>query len=298
MERASSYLRLAISGAVNHHCYIKIFHREHSVKNIHWKINYSQLMLDADYFMATMESIDSKLREAGIPVHSRALDAIAMLSVTLGGMDIFLNDELAQNVNAWYKNKYGDKTKLNMSIGSTIVTAQEEHYKVNFPFILGSVKINFFEFIEDITQYTILKITNQEADRIINTITSQYKCFLNIESLPKETIADLKIAIDNIFRRHPHYGLSIWASLQATEKCIKHYLKSKGIAPPKSHNLIQLFKIAEKHGLTQPPKSDIEKVTCSPSVRYDETVSQDRAIVAYHKSVELCAHIGKSLKTG
>lgn len=74
-------------------------------------------------------------------------------------------------------------------------------------------------------------------------------CDANFRSLQTICVSELKTAIDKILDRNPEYGLSRWASLQAAEKAIKEFIRSKGKKVERTHKLNNLIQVAKPLGL-------------------------------------------------
>src|SRR5690242_18041249 len=69
------------------------------------------------------------------------------------------------------------------------------------------------------------------------------------DDLAHGAIADLKTSAQHLVDSRDDLGLSRWGSLQAAEKLLKHFLRSKGRQFPKTHNLSRLADIAARIGL-------------------------------------------------
>ena len=93
--------------------------------------------------------------------------------------------------------------------------------------------------------------------------------------------------MNHILAKPPHYGLSKWSSLQASEKAFKAFLGNKGIVFPKTHNLYKLAELSASYVSVSPEL--IKKIQCQASVRYGKVeVSIYEAYSAHLASIELC----------
>ena len=289
-------------------------------------------------FKKMLESIDEDFKEQNMPIYQRPLRAIReiclkkkiSLSCTPRGPAIpgdFEGDSLVAHVHQWYRNKYGDRLKINLSPGSRAVFIKGDVWRINYPLFFGNAK---FVFDSDLNKYhEVPKIQKNVPSMIINPLkfidgfTSEYaksitrnemielkdNLVLGLEAVQSlreikekpyipEAKADLDSAVNNIFSTPPHFGQSKWSSLQFTEKLFKCFLELKEVSFARNHDLNSLFILSNQNGLTGISQSIIQNIQCSAGVRYGEiNVSLDEAIQAHESSLTICGKIVPLIKT-
>lgn len=256
-----------------------------------------EFLQDTQKFNSLMEKIDNEMRTNNVPIQGRPLEGIAMISkkfrcsIIVGGPD-------GEQINSWFRRRYGDRLKVNWDIGSTVVEIKGDLYAVSLPQIFGTVKVNVLEWIRGITPNLLHALTPTELNQIGKHVFEHYESYSAISILPKECTPDLKIAVDQLMSQKPQYGLSRWASLQAVEKSLKAYIKAKGGIPPSggknAHNLSALSIMAEAAGLPAVDKTAINNAQCGAGIRYNDASTQADAYAAYCASIKICRHIACS----
>jgi len=114
----------------------------------------------------------------------------------------------------------------------------------------------------------------------------------------KEVISDIDASVSYFLARPPHYGMSKWSSLQATEKALKAYLRKMEIDFPRNHNLSILSRLATENGLFQIPMVTINEIQCAAGVRYGEIeINTYEAYRAHLASIKVCGIIAKRIQS-
>lgn len=239
-----------------------------------------------------MIEVDRRLREEGTDIPSRLLGAYSIISEE-SGITIVFGDELSNRINEWFERRYGDRLKVDFSIGRTVVLIDGDPYSVKFPTIFGRVKLFPLRWVEDVTLEHLATRATEELESLTTQIIDRFEDFSLLSNLSAKVVADLSPSVDHIMTRPPHYGLSRWASLQASEKVLKHAISADGKTPPKIHNLGELAHLANKLGVSGIETNLVDTVQCKPSVRYDEPVTLYDAIAAHHASVRLCRQVAE-----
>jgi hypothetical protein len=252
---------------------------------------YQQVMHNPEAFDIYMKSVDKRLKAAGIDIPGRTFAALSEISREFNCI-ISFDDELAKRVNKWFQDRYGDRLKLSWQIGKMVVLIDGDPYIVRYPLVPVPRTVNPLEWIVDATPTLLHAISPNDLDILVESLISGYESFQQLEELPDAAIANLETAIVQIMNRPPHYGESKWASLQATEKTLKAYIKQQGGAPKYTHKLTNLAKEAENFGLPPVSQPLIDCIQCPADVRHgDISVTLDEAIKAHHASIQVCMHI-------
>lgn len=252
---------------------------------------YQQVMNNPEAFDTYMKSVDKRLKAAGIDIPGRTFVALPEISREFNCI-ISSDDELHKRVNRWFEDRYGDRSKLSWQIGKMVVLIDDDPYIVQYPLVLVPRIVDPLEWIVDATPALLHAISPNDLDILVESLISGYESFQQLKGLPEAARANLETAIVQIMNQPSHYGESKWASLQATEKTLKAYIKQQGGTPKRTHKLTDLAKQAEKFGLPPVSQPLIGCIQCSAGVRYDDiSVTLDEAVEAHHASIQVCMHI-------
>ena len=251
-------------------------------------MNLDEILHNKLAFEKLMITIDEDLRQREIPIPNRIFRAIDYICENFE-IDVSWGDDLVKKVTVWFKEMYGERLKVNFDIGCSLVEIRGDLYKVKFPLVFGTCKINPFSLIENCPPRLLHSLSKVELDTMANQIMQHYKIYGNFKSLQNICVSELKTAIDKIFDRNPEYGLSRWASLQAAEKAIKEFIRNKGKNAKRTHNLHDLIQDAKPLGLPDIDETLIAQVQCDAGVRYSEEQSTIRqAYKSYCAALEIC----------
>ena len=261
-------------------------------------LSLNAILQDPKSFENLMQEIDVQLKNDDVPIQGRSMAGLAAITKKFK-CSLSWDSYEAKAINNWFVQTYGDRLKINWDIGKTVVQIKGDIYSVKLPRIFGQMRVNVMEWIEKCTPKLLQSLSEAELDAIAEQIHSHFEAYSKMGKMPRENTTDLDTSVNHLANQHPQYGLSRWASLQASEKTLKDYIKKQGGTFPKGgkdgHNLSKLFDIAEQHGLPALDKTLVSSVQCSAGVRYSETPSsKEEAIDAYLASVKICAHIAKS----
>lgn len=276
-------------------------------------------MIDKQEFLNLIESVDSEMRQENVPMHARPVQAVIRIGKRLKiQLMIAPPDETAKLIYDWFNNKYGNRLKIDFSPGELAFLIRNDLFRFKFPKIWGQVaveadvsdfgkrkksseftethlKINPLDFIIDFTETYAKSLTPSELEEISRLFKWGIESFEFIRTVSnitfvKEALGDLHSSVTYLFSNPTQYGQSKWASLQATEKLLKAYIKRRGHEPKRNHNLQELVDRASSLGLVKFRTDVIEKIQCKADVRYGAvSVSLFEAIEAHHASLNICA---------
>ena len=268
-----------------------------------------------------MEKIDLKLKTKGVSIVARQLQGAGEVAKTLktsiymvprssAKPNDFRNFSLSAHVVLWFDRRYGDRLKMDLSFGKTVVLINNDFYKVRLPFFWGKPqcifdptlkdytnmhdpRCNVASLIEGLTTNLAHKIDGLGQFHILNRVVKAIylgqfmKNYIEVFFI-KEAKGDLIQSVDLLFQHKPLCGLSKWGSMQFAEKVIKSFLKNKKEPFPKTHNLSELINLLEKYNLKKLDFIDINHIQCKPDVRYNtELVKFSEAVQAHWDSVDL-----------
>jgi len=287
-------------------------------------------------FNKMIEEIDNDFKRKDMPIFQRPIYAIGKVSRRLNtrliinhrGLPIrgdYSGDSLVAHIREWYKKRYGDRLKIDLSPGSVAVLIKRDLWKIKFPLLFGkarfvfnpnlekfkdepkykineSIIINPLNCIEKFTTEIAKSLSRKDMRELAQFFVFAFETirrFSEIKTKPfvPEARSDLKTAVNNLFYSPPNYGQSKWASLQFTEKLFKCFLKLKKVNFPKKHNLEQLTHLAFQSGLKIIPLNIIKNIQCSAGVRYgEERVTLKEAVDAHHSSLRICAILAPAIE--
>ncbi len=210
------------------------------------------------------------------------------------------NHWIRKTISDWYKMVYGNKLLIDFSPGTGVIAINHEPYAIKFPRVYGTVSVNPFDWIEDITDAMLSSIPQEMWRPVGEAILTQFYSFQHIEHLPRKCSDDLSSAVGHILSQKRNCGLSKWASQQSLEKTLKHFISNKGGSYKKIHDLEKLHRKAVELGLPPLSVDLVSIVECSPSARYAETGENEEyslqvAIEAFNASLFGIGCIARSM---
>ena len=277
-------------------------------------------------FNRVLDEIDREMRDDSVPITARQIKGWLKFSSRFG-LGLSMSDPLSQKVMDWFEVRYGDRLKIDHTVGEMAVLIRGDLFKLRFPTYYGSINVicdpkfwmsepgtqiavkeddplpvvNVLNCIEELTESYALTLTIDEQRELFNLFLFGTSAMQDLDAVRgvafvEEAKGDLRASVSHLFDRPPQYGLSKWSSLQATEKFIKAYITQKGTTPPFSHDLQRLATIAESLGLPVLPQTELSKIQCPADVRYGRVpVTPAEAVEAQHAAIKACAEIAKSI---
>jgi SEC-C motif/HEPN domain len=274
-------------------------------------------------FGRLMEAIDQEMREEETPIRARSMEAVGKF--TLGySTSLMHKDPLTTKIHEWFDRRYGDRLKIDPT-WKIAVQIRGDLYRLRLPLVFGAANvicspkqygitsqatagsggrlptINVLDLIDDFTEEYAKSLTKDELAALFNQFQLGFAAMNEIESiseteLVKEAIGDIDASVAHLFANQPQFGLSKWASLQATEKIIKAFISQKGEKYKTTHKLEELASHAESLGLNEIPRPLLDMVQCTPGVRYgDPAVSLSEAVAAHHLALDLCLGVASQI---
>lgn len=274
-------------------------------------------------FEELMAEIDSKLTNEGVAIPSRPMLAVREVSIRydlnmpLGGdvvcmpPDLRKNAALSEAIKQWYEDNYGDRLKVNLCPGQTVVLLDGDLYTLRIPSIFGSVKFvltrqwlhapgisrgpaicNITQLVNEMPPAKAARLTDVALDSIGNAFETALPAAYTLEStghtLMRIARGDVEVAVDCMMARDGRYGESKWASLQAAEKVLKAAIDLTGLKFKFTHGLAELCETLTGTGLAFDATAQVAAIQCKPGIRYgEEHCSRDEALAAHRASLEL-----------
>ena len=284
-----------------------------------------------------MEQIDAQLRAANVQIHARAFHAVGEYSKLFaleipmlpcpnqGTPGIYVGTDAAAHIWKWFDDRYGDRQKVFMGPGSTVLILRGDPWEIRLPRIYGQIQCvverdlsryanepalrtdgqppitNLLTLINDFPLGLAAQLTDNECVVVLDTFKDALDCMHAVEYIAgnvfvPEALSDIHASVRHIFAVPPHYGQSKWSSAQAAEKLLKSFLKVKGISFPFSHDIRCLNNLAITGGMNGLEQEIIDQLQTPASVRYgDQTVSLQEAVAAHHASMRVGKHVSETL---
>ena len=281
-------------------------------------------------FSFLMEEIDREFKNLNVPIPARPISAIREVakryktSLQIAGAGepitgVYEGKSLTAHIFKWFNDRYGDRLKIDFSLGYVVVLINEDPYKMKIPLLYGKgrfildktlkeypgmviqrdkekierVIVNVYRLIKGVTPKSIGMLNHEDEIKIMEFFVN---CFTAISRLhaykdlpyQKEARLDLANAVDIIMNDYTTYGQSKWATLQLVEKIMKGLLLINGINFKKVHDLDYLSKQIDENKICSVSSEFVDCIKCDASTRYGETiVTRDEAIRAHHSSIFL-----------
>ena len=198
-------------------------------------------------FNHVMEIIDQEMRDEETPVQARSLKAVGKFTIGYGTW-LMHRDPLTHKIHEWFDRRYGDRLKIDPTWKMAILI-RDDLYRLRLPLVFGAASvicspnqygitgqtvvgtenrlptINILDLIDDFTEEYAKSLAKDELAAILNQFQLGYSAMTEIGAisdteLVREAIGDIEASVAHLFANQPQFGLSKWASLQATEKLI------------------------------------------------------------------------------
>lgn len=266
-------------------------------------------IIDKQTFEKMMWDIDKQLENKSVPAHSRPIMALLKLANKLK-IDIpliprtqslftendFSSTAIPWQINNWYQKIYSNKINIDAKLANIVFLIRGIPYRAVLPLVYGTILINPFDYIEDLTPELYSRLSKEEINEITTLYLDTFKAMNKYHSsgLPKidAVLTKLETAVNIIMQRRFIDGDSKWASLQFIEILLKSILENNRIEHKIKHKLLPLLKLIPHEITCGVSEVDIEKIQCNAGVRYLEIdVSLNEAIEAHYASLIVFAQI-------
>lgn len=280
-------------------------------------------------FEALMEEVDSALQAKGVPIHARQVQAIGEVSkkfkidLLVGPLrkgatpNLFEGESLSAHILDWFDQRYGERLKVDFSIGYSVVMMKGDAWLLRCPLMYGAVtvvcdrdlkkeyenfvvnqagkpqekaKMNLLRLIEKFPQGLSNCLSDEELRDLLSYYLSANKLFSTIQGscagneLASGAVTDFETSARFAVGNANGYGQSLWASLQAAEKILKFFIASKGEHFPQIHDLTKLSNQADTLGLSRIDECLLKSVQCKAGVRYEQSKHTTQKVVSAHQA--------------
>lgn len=280
--------------------------------------------MDKSQISELLVGIDTELSGDGYTIPQRPIHAVMKVAQILGlSLPITkpqkadqhhsaANWPIVESIYQWYEHRYGDRIKQDFNQGTIAVPIRNDIYIVKLPLVYGEVsfyaererqirssnafqgqrKFNVLDAFNDLADGLRQTLTDEEILHILSLFVFSLSSMTRARSLTKEeplmslALTDINTAANHLSDSQREYGLSKWASLQASEKLLKHAILTRTGSHPHGHNLQTLYEDATNNGMTHDLQEAISHIQCSAGVRYgEERISRENALDAHHASI-------------
>lgn len=260
-------------------------------------ITFKDIEENSPHFLAYMEEIDLRLRQARVPIHARPLNAFR--EIAKDGIQMIIGGALptphADQITKWFHLRYGERLLVDFDIGKAVILVWGDPYVMRLPRIYGRWNgiIDVTKTYVGMTKELFASLPERDQAEMVNAFVWFLERYEKINNLPEKVTANIDTAIQQMISQSPHYGESQWASLQTAEKTLKAFIKHRNVNPRKIHILSTLLAKAEQLGLPGGFWPVLKMIQCDPSVRYEDGVTLDQAVLAHHATIDLCAFVAE-----
>lgn len=259
--------------------------------------------MDKRIIYQRIEQIDNDLKIKGFLIHQRPINAIFEYQKKFN-ISFSLDSEIANIINDWYENVYGENIKINIT-KNYLIKIKGDVFVLGSPLFYGTIEIYWGEGdIIKLPERIFTKKIKVDARNFIDYITPTYS-YLMQENDIKKSIEWIKniIEIDTYFKNNINtnsmyqiingdlvsakehfmihsYDMTAWQCLQVAEKLLKMYIiKHKSQEPKKIHILHKLNEVALINDSTI--LNLIPILEADPSARYELNISREEAFIRY-----------------
>lgn len=275
-------------------------------------------------FDELMIEVDAALQAKDVPIHSREILALGEVSQRLGVQvtcgplwpgpipGLYKGESLTAHIRDWMRKRYGDRLKVDITNGYSLLLIRGDPWLLRFPVIFGSCTVvcdrdltkqypdlavtkpgqprqksilNLLRCIQNLPQGLASDLTDNELREALDyflfghEFLNKLNSFCRTDELAMTALSDLNASAKLAVGNPSEYGQSRWASLQAGEKLLKYYIDRKGESFPHIHDLRKLVAQASQLGLPEIDNSVLSGVQCKADIRYSQQKQSVESVV-------------------
>ena len=222
-------------------------------------------------FDRDMQAVDEVLRQREVPIGARELQAIPEICRKYG-FSLGLHEPLAIRISGWLRARYGDRLKIDLSLGyyPVVIKVKGDVFRLRVPMLIAGGRIvciapptpsipncpviNALDLVDRLPSDVAESLRTSELREIQTLFCEAEQNLRTIAPVMnaagyKEGLSDLSTAVNTLTQDRPSIGESRWASLQSAEKFLKAWMNEKGVTFNWVHDLTQLADVAVANGL-------------------------------------------------
>jgi len=218
---------------------------------------------------------------------------------------------LSAAINEWYEHVYGDRLKVDMTPGRTIVILDGDPSVLIVPRLYGRVHFelsrtfrprpttargpaicNIVQLVKGLTPAKAALLSDGSLQWLRDAFRRALPALYTLENteheLTRAARGDVATAVSCLMAPVNGFGPSKWASLQAAEKILKATLALNGASFSKTHNLADLGSAVRDAGIPFDQPALLDAIQCSAGIRYgEEACDLSQALAAHHASLDV-----------
>lgn len=285
-------------------------------------------------FEAMMSDLDRHLATHNLLPAQRSLNAarLASMALKLSGTPILSGDgdrgepfsprDLLARVIDWYNDAYGDRNKIDFSLGYVVFPLRNTYWRLQIPLAYGTVvpfadrnlahtgrqlgtktepaSHNVLTGLQDVTQAYVDRLTDAEIDRVMQAYDRGYVAMATLDELKGHDLFDQARGDYTHSVEALAAGLVLskarWDTAQCAEKVFKGLLGRAGQPFPtnaaQGHDIVHLGDLVMKHFGIALPDGALRAIHCSPKVRYGEmNVDPNEAWTSHDALLDVLARL-------
>lgn len=242
---------------------------------------------------------------------------------------VYEGDSLSAHIFQWIRKRYDKRLVVDFSNGYSVLILRGDAWLFQYPRVYGEFRavcernlsirfpnvvtstggkplprlvLNVLHGIEKLSQVLASELSDDELREVLRVFVLGHDLFTALGShCRSDELATAALLDYNSSARHcaagsREYGMSRWASLQAAEKLLKHYLIRKGKKFRYTHNLKELGEQAHQSALPKIDSAVLESVQCAPDVRYQHGAQALADVVrANHNAMAIGSIVTRTL---
>ena len=267
---------------------------------------------DAASFDEMMSSLDQHLAIHGLLPNQRGLNAARLVSIALklSGTPFFCKDadrgepfsprDLLARVFDWYRDSYGERNKIDFSLGYIVWPLRGTYWTMRIPCGYGTVQpfldrdlkntgrsigtssqpatYNVLTGIEGLTQTYASQLEHDELQQLGTAYGRGYSAMASLDEMRGHGLfdqakGDYRHSVEALSEGRT-LSKARWDNAQCAEKIFKALLDRAGHTYPKSgskgHDIVHLGELVTNSLGVSVPINMLQAIHCPPSVRYGE----------------------------
>ena len=283
-------------------------------------------------FEEMMREIDAGLVRDGVPISARPIRAVMAVGTRFkvalplvpapsgAPAELARHNALVRNIQAWYDTVYGERTKIDFSMGSVVVVIDGDLNVLRLPRLYGTARFvvsrqftkrptvfsrepavcNVLQLVQNLSEAKAASLSDEALRHVIEMFALGFEAHDVLEASQSHELirvarGDVQTAVNNLMDRGNRFAELKWASLQAAEKTLKGAIALEGAKYEFTHSLSGLCEQLEGLGIKFEWSDLTAQIQCSPQIRYgSQSCSRDDALSAHQASLRLVAVLAKA----
>lgn len=286
---------------------------------------YDSMMVDLDRHLAAknLQPAQRSLNAARLVSIALKLSGTPILSADPDRGEPFSPRDLLARVADWYDATYGDRNKIDFSLGYVVLPLRGTYWSLRIPLTFGTVfpfadrdlsntgrqlatrvtepaTHNVLSGLKGVTQTYAARLTDSEIALVLRTYQRGYVALAALDELKGHELFDAA---------RGDYGFSVealldgralakarWDNAQCAEKVFKGLLGRAGQPFPtdaaQGHNIAHLGQLVSRQFGVSLPEPALRLIHCSPKVRYSQVaIDQQEAWAAHEALLDVLGHL-------